>query len=452
VKKIIILIIIAVIVGGGVFVWMNGSAEEASQTDEPTVAEVERGSIKMSISTTGRVVSNLDVEIKCRAGGEVISLPFDVSDKVEARKLIVEIDPIYEQRKVDQATVSLSSSQAQKIQANLSLTIAEENLKTDQMRAEASLKSAEARYKDAVAKAERLKQLLAKKLTSQEEYDTANASAIQAASDLENAKIRIKELKIEELGLELKQQDVSLAEARVKSDQINLSDAEQRLEDTKVYAPISGVVSTRDVQIGQIISSGISNVGGGTTVMTLSDLSRIFILASVDESDIGKVRTDQAAEITVDAFPGMRFSGNVVRIATKGISSSNVVTFEVKIEVLSRNKKMLKPEMTANVEIIAEHVKNIVLVPVGAIFRGENGSIVNVLKPDGTEEERAVEKGITDGQFTEIKSGLTEGEKIIYRMGEAESKWRTQMRNSSMRRRGGMGRMFGRRRQPAKKK
>ncbi|TET32199.1 MAG: efflux RND transporter periplasmic adaptor subunit [Planctomycetota bacterium] len=451
-KKIIILIIIAVIVGGGVFVWMNGSAEEASQTDEPTVAEVERGSIKMSISTTGRVVSNLDVEIKCRAGGEVISLPFDVSDKVEARKLIVEIDPIYEQRKVDQATVSLSSSQAQKIQANLSLTIAEENLKTDQMRAEASLKSAEARYKDAVAKAERLKQLLAKKLTSQEEYDTANASAIQAASDLENAKIRIKELKIEELGLELKQQDVSLAEARVKSDQINLSDAEQRLEDTKVYAPISGVVSTRDVQIGQIISSGISNVGGGTTVMTLSDLSRIFILASVDESDIGKVRTDQAAEITVDAFPGMRFSGNVVRIATKGISSSNVVTFEVKIEVLSRNKKMLKPEMTANVEIIAEHVKNIVLVPVGAIFRGENGSIVNVLKPDGTEEERAVEKGITDGQFTEIKSGLTEGEKIIYRMGEAESKWRTQMRNSSMRRRGGMGRMFGRRRQPAKKK
>jgi hypothetical protein len=108
--------------------------------------------------------------------------------------------------------------------------------------------------------------------------------------------------------------------------------------------------------------------------------------------------------------------------------------------------------MTANVEIVAQHVKDIVLVPVGAIFSGQNGSVVTVLKPDGTEKERAVVKGITDGEFTEIKSGLSEGDKITYSMGEAESKWRTQMKNSSMRRRGGMGRMLGRRRQPPKKK
>jgi HlyD family secretion protein len=451
VKKLIILIIIAVIIVGGVLYWKFSAAEETKSEPEIITVEVERGSITLSVSTTGRVVSNLDVDIKCRAGGEVISLPNDISDHVEKGKLILEIDPIYEQRKVDQATVSLSSSEAQLTQANISLTVAEESLKTDKLRADASMKSAEARYKDSLSKAERLKQLLEKNLASQEEYDTAESSAIQAGTELENAKIRMEELKIEEMSLDLKRQDVKLAEARVKNDTINLSDAEQRLKDTKVYAPISGVISTRDVQIGQIISSAISNVGGGTTIMTLSDLSRIFILASVDESDIGKVDVGQKAEITVDAFPGMHFFGNVMRIATKGASSSNVVTFEVKIEVLSRNRKRLKPEMTANVEIIAEHMENIVIVPVEAIFRGQNGSIVTVLEPDGTEEERAVEKGITDGQFTEIKSGLAEGEKIKYSMGEAESKWRTQMRNSSMRRRGMGNMMLGRRRQPQKK-
>ncbi|MHC4660778.1 MAG: efflux RND transporter periplasmic adaptor subunit [Planctomycetota bacterium] len=450
-KKLIILIIIAVIIVGGVLYWKFSAAEETKSEPEIITVEVERGSITLSVSTTGRVVSNLDVDIKCRAGGEVISLPNDISDHVEKGKLILEIDPIYEQRKVDQATVSLSSSEAQLTQANISLTVAEESLKTDKLRADASMKSAEARYKDSLSKAERLKQLLEKNLASQEEYDTAESSAIQAGTELENAKIRMEELKIEEMSLDLKRQDVKLAEARVKNDTINLSDAEQRLKDTKVYAPISGVISTRDVQIGQIISSAISNVGGGTTIMTLSDLSRIFILASVDESDIGKVDVGQKAEITVDAFPGMHFFGNVMRIATKGASSSNVVTFEVKIEVLSRNRKRLKPEMTANVEIIAEHMENIVIVPVEAIFRGQNGSIVTVLEPDGTEEERAVEKGITDGQFTEIKSGLAEGEKIKYSMGEAESKWRTQMRNSSMRRRGMGNMMLGRRRQPQKK-
>jgi len=210
----------------------------------------------------------------------------------------------------------------------------------------------------------------------------------------------------------------------VESDKIALSNAQQRLSETKVYAPISAVVSARNVQTGQIISSGISNVGGGTTILTLSDLSRLFVLAAVDESDIGKVAADQMARITVDAFPGMMFRGKVVRIATKGVSTSNVVTFEVKIEVLGRNKNLLKPEMTANIEIVAQEEENALLVPVTAVSRKKKIQVVNVQKPDGTIEERPVTVGISDGEKIIVTSGLSEGETVVIREGEAESRWR----------------------------
>src|SRR5439155_4332181 len=113
------------------------------------------------------------------------------------------------------------------------------------------------------------------------------------------------------------------------SDKVALANARQQRDYTTVTAPMDGVVSALNVQIGVIIASGITNVAGGTTIMTLSDLSHVFVLASVDESDIGTIVVDQPAIITVDAYPGRQFKGKVVRIATKGVNVTNVVTFEV---------------------------------------------------------------------------------------------------------------------------
>jgi multidrug efflux pump subunit AcrA (membrane-fusion protein) len=411
-------------VAGAVYYWSGGEAEVEADVPETTLVEVERGPIVMSVSTTGRVVANLDVDIKCKASGEIIKLPFDVSDTVRKGELLVELDPVDEQRIVKQAQISLSATEARLAKARQSLLIAQRDLEAERKRAEAALKSAQARAGDAQAKFERTKTLLAKKLASQEEYDTAQTQAIQAASDLESARIRVEEVDTQEKSLELSRQDVTLAEAQVESDRIALSTAQQRLDDTKVYAPIDGVVSVRNVQIGQIISSGISNVGGGTTILTISDLVRLFILAAVDESDIGRIETGQVARITADAFPEMGFMGSVVRIATKGISTSNVVTFEVKIEVLGKNKHMLKPEMTANIEIVAQEEESALLVPVEAVSRKKRERIVTVQKDDGTTEERPVTCGITDGVNIAVTGGLSEGEKVVVRKGDADSRWR----------------------------
>ncbi|MCX7767289.1 MAG: HlyD family secretion protein [Candidatus Sumerlaeia bacterium] len=140
---------------------------------------------------------------------------------------------------------------------------------------------------------------------------------------------------------------------------------------------------------------------------------------------MGKVEVGQPVMITVDAYPNQQFFGKVVRIATKGVSTSNVVTFEVKIEVLGRNKHLLKPEMTANVEIIAGEREKALLVPVEAVSRKMGKMIAQVVKPDKTIEEREIKVGISDGVNQEVLSGLNLGETVLVRKGELESRWRS---------------------------
>jgi HlyD family secretion protein len=434
-KKVIVAVFLAALAAGGAWAcyrYAGGSGTSSAASakgrggPERTVVKAEKSSLRVTVSATGRVVSNLDVEIKCKASGEVISLPFDVSDRVKKGDLLVELDPADERRAVRLAQVSLAASEARLAQARANLAVAEASLDTDRRRAEAALRAAEARAERARTKASRLKKTTEERITTDEEYDAARAEADVAQADLDAARIRLEEIKIQEKAVEARRQDVRLAEAQVESDRIRLDDAEQRLRETRVVAPMDGVVSARNVQVGQIISSGVTNVGGGTTILTLSDLSRIFILGSVDESDIGKVETGQKVIVTTDAHPGVKFMGKVARVATKGTSVSNVVTFEVKIEVVGGRKELLKPEMTANLEIVAIEKDGVLTVPVGAVSRKHGRRYVEIAKDDnGVETEtREVEAGISDGTRVEVLSGLAEGERVVVKKGDSDSRWR----------------------------
>jgi len=428
-KKLIAITIVIAVIGG--YFWSRDDASEEQKKAQWNTVEVQKGDISLTVSCTGQIVSNLDVEIKSKASGEVVKLPFDVSDKVKKGDLLVELDPVDEQRKVNQAKISLASSEARLMQSKVSLETARENLATEEQSAKVALKAAQASADDAVAKAKRMQELLDKKLASQEEKDTAETSSAQAEAALENARLRVNDLKVKERDLEIQREDIKLAEAQVENDKINLSLAEQRLTDTKVFSSLDGVVSERNIQIGQIISSGISNVGGGTLLMVVSDLSHLFIEASVDESDIGKVKLGQAVTITADAFPGMSFHGEVERIATKGVNVSNVVTFEVRIEVQGENKSLLKPEMTANVEIIAAEKDDVLLVPEQAVIYKKGKAVVRVSKDDEL-EERQIKTGLSDGVMVEVTEGLTLGEVVAYREGESQSSWRNNRNGNNL--------------------
>ena len=426
-KKFVVVLLVLAAVAAAAWYWQQHRSKPAA-TESYVYAKAERGTLRLTVASTGRVVSNLDVDIKCKASGEVIAVPFDVSDPVRKDDLLVELDPVDMDRVLKQAGVALSASKARQLIARQNLEVAKLTLETDRKRADAGVKAADAVARNAHAQAERQELLVKTKSGMAADRDAAVANAAKADADVEIARIHQEEIKTEALAIELKKQELALADAAVKSDNITLSIAEDRLADTKVYAPISGVVSSRTVQVGQIISSGITTVGGGTTVLSVSDLSRIYVLASVDESDIGRVKVGQAALIDADAFPGIKFEGEVIRIATRGVNVSNVVTFEVKIEVLGDQKVLLKAEMTANIEITTMEKPDVLLVPVEAVSHAKGDATVRVAVGDNAPVARSVAAGETDGVLIEVLSGLEPGETVVYKKAAPESRWNPSVR------------------------
>ncbi len=297
------------------------------------------------------------------------------------------------------------------------------------------MKAAEIDGEDMRGKARRTRRLYEEKQESEELMESDEAVAKRAELAVDDAKNAVEALKTRPILIEMDQNQVTEAELDVETAKNALADAEQRLKDTKVVAPIDGVVTTRPAQIGTIVSSGITNFGGGTSIMTLVDLSRLFVLAPVDEADIGKVRREQKVTISCDAYPERKFEGRILRIAAKGTNVQNVVTFEVKIEVLGEGKELLKPEMSTDVEIVVADRVGVMRVPSEAVRTREKDKKRYVLVPVkgaatqaatmGTgaveggavaqkivTEERDVVTGADDGKFCEILSGLQEGEKV----------------------------------------
>ena len=422
--KILLWLVVLLVIGGGAaayFVYRHNLAL-AAEAPKVQTAKDERGMIKLSVLATGSIASNLDVDIKCKSSGEVIKLPYDISNPVKKGDLLMELDPIEQQRAKDLIDASLASVTANLNGAKATLKVAEMQLETDRGRADAAVKSAQAALSRIKQKVARLKIALDAHAATQEEYDQATTDVTTAEATLDLANVQMVDLKREESALEVKRQDIKLDEAQVRSTEMNLEIAQQHLDECKVYAPMDAVVSTRTVQIGNIIASAISNVGGGSTVMTISDLSHIFSLANVDESDIGKVRVGQNVNVTADAFPGKKFQGKVTRIATAGLNVSNVVTFQVQIEILDPKKALLKPLMTTNVEIIAAEKDDALIVVNEAVSHKKGKALVTIQKADGTTEERPVETGINDGDRSELISGVAEGDELVMRPA-GSSKW-----------------------------
>jgi HlyD family secretion protein len=183
---------------------------------------------------------------------------------------------------------------------------------------------------------------------------------------------------------------------------------------------MDGTVSALDVQIGSMVQSGTGGFSGGTTIMTLSDLSHIFVMATVDQSDIGGVQIGQPARVEVDSFPDRQFAGKVVRIATTGVNTSNVVTFEVKVEVTDKDKGLLRPQMTGTVTIIEQQRKNVLAVPTAAVSHRNGKTFVQVAG-----QQREVKLGLEGSDTVEVLSGVNEGDKIAVEKTELPTRWKS---------------------------
>ena len=160
---------------------------------------------------------------------------------------------------------------------------------------------------------------------------------------------------------------IAQAQAQVAEDQANLKQLEEQFSYTDIVSPIDGIVLSRDVQMGDAVSSILVLGSSATLVMTLGDTSEVYVKGKVDESDIGKVYLGQPARIKVESFKDKTFDGKVTKISPMGVEKDNVTTFEVRVSIQNPGGE-LKAEMTANAEIILEEHKNVLQIPEGAII------------------------------------------------------------------------------------
>ncbi|MEQ8195449.1 MAG: efflux RND transporter periplasmic adaptor subunit [Rhodospirillales bacterium] len=422
------------------------------------LAAVERGPLTSSIASTGTLNAVVTVQVGSQISGQIKELNADFNSEVTAGQVIARIDPAIFEAKVAQAkadldvaiaAVAMQKAQQQRAQADMAKARAAlAVIKAQTTRFQSNMRFAK-RDRD------RRKELFKRGVTSQGDldkvqsvYDAAVAEhqASKAQEEAEKAAIAASEAQV--VAAQAQSQN---AEAAVRQREAALKQAMVDLDHTFIRAPVTGVVVSRNVDIGQTVAASLQ---APILFLIAQDLSKIQVDASVDEADVGKVKVGQPAGFTVDAFPSEEFEGKVAQIRKAPQVVQNVVTYVVVVSVDNPNEKLL-PGMTANLKIITAKKEDVLKVPNAALrfrmpkdlqekfktaaakapgdkidgteprrknktgrARGGKDSGTRarlwVMGPDGKPTSVPVRIGISDSEFTEVRARRLEaGQQII---------------------------------------
>ena len=403
----------------------GGSAGKPGEADETVrrIAIIQSGDFLVDIAATGIVIPDQEVEISSKASGEILEMPFEASDTVQQGDLLVRLDPEDEKREVRKKENTLRRAEAGLGKAEAQLTLARSNHKKALADAKNALGYSETRLEEIEARHGRQQRLHAEGLISDQEIEISRTQLSEARNLISLSKTTLEDAKIQEYQIRVKEHDFELAGVEVADARITLEEAQERLDDTEVKAPIDGVITIRRVEPGMVISSAMANVGGGTALLLLSDLSSLFVRAAVDEADIGGIQLEQIADIRADAYPGRSFEGRVSHIAPLGTAVSSIVSFDVEIEVLGEGIDWLRPGMTADVEIVTGRSEDTLWVQSEAVREDDEGSYVEVKVEESDPKIVRVEVGLSDGLRTEISGELESGEELLLPTLKAMSPW-----------------------------
>jgi HlyD family secretion protein len=390
-KRIIIIGVVAAAVllcVGAVYAFTRGG----TKIDPSKLGKVERGDLAKSVVATGKVTPITKVEVKSKASGIVKKLLVEYGDRVKKGQLLAQLDKVEIEAQVAQSRAALDA-------------------------ADANLKSSEADFERAKVDAEGPDVPLLKRA-----YDRAVGMAkdgVVSASALDDAErnydMALNKQNVAKAQVTVLKAKTAQSKAQVAQDQANLKQLEEQLSYTDIVSPIDGIVLSRDVEMGDAVSSILVLGSSATLVMTLGDTSEVYVKGKVDESDIGKVYLGQPARIKVESFKDKTFTGKVTKISPMGVEKDNVTTFEVRVSIQNPGGE-LKAEMTANAEIILDEHKNVLQIPEGAIlYDKDKKASVEIPDPGAKDGKKkiAVNIGISNGAKTEVLSGLKEGDEVV---------------------------------------
>jgi HlyD family secretion protein len=379
-----------VVIAGGAFAVHTLTA--SPPLDPSQIGTVETGDIARSVVATGKVWPITQVEVKSKASGIVTKLDTDINQPVHVGQVLAQLD---QQEILDQ----VAAAKAQLAAAESNARSAAAAVAFDKVAAQApDLPDYERAY-------QRAAQMEKDGVLSKQNMDQAEQQYRAAANTRDRA--------VAQIAVDNAREHQALAQ--VEQAQASLKQLEEQLSYTTVTSPIDGVVLSRDVQVGDAVSSILVLGSTATLVMTLGDTHQVYVKGKVDESDISKVYLGQAARIKVQSFPGRTFAGTVTKIAPLGVEKDNVTTFEVQISIDNAGGE-LKANMTANAEIVLEEHKNVLTVPEQAVIYDKDRN-ASVWVPDahGKDGHRvvSVKVGLSNGSRIEVLSGLHAGDKVV---------------------------------------
>lgn len=383
---------LAVLLLGGAFFGVKAAFKPDNEIDPSKIAAVEKGDIARSVVATGKIEPLAKVEVKSKASGIVKQIFVHYSDWVKRGQVLVELDKEDLEARVREAKAALLAAEASQEAA---LATYERNKVEAEGPDVPFLKSD-------VERAQSLKRqgLIAQAVLEESE------KAYQLALNKQMTALR---------NVAVSRADIARAKAQVAQAQAALDRAEEDLRNSTIVSPMDGIVLSRDVEVGDAVSSILVLGSEATKIMILGDVSDVYVLGKVDEADIGKVYLDQPARIVVESFKDKKFDGKVTKISPLGVEKDNVTTFEVRVSIHNPGGE-LKANMSANAEIILEEKKGVLLIPEAAvIYDRQRAASLEVPDPASETGRRKVpvKLGISNGVKTELTAGLKEGVKVI---------------------------------------
>ena len=347
-KRLIWLGVVVVLVGGAGY-GVRAALKPDNKIDPSKIAAVERGAIARSVVATGKIEPRSTVEVKSKASGIVKKLYVDYSAYVHQGQLLAELDKELLEAAVREAKANLQAAQAAEESAMASL----ERNKVDAEGPDLPfLNSAMGRAR----------QLFKDGAAGQEQCRGRREGVSDGAQQAGRRRSATSPSR---------RAEIAKAKAQVAQASAALERAEEDLRNSTIVSPIDGLVLSRDVEVGNAVSSILVLGSQATLLFTLGDVSDVFVRGKVDQADIGKVYLGQPTRITVESFRDRKFEGKVYQISPLGVEKENVTTFEVKVSIANPGRE-LKANMSANAEIILEEKPNVLLVPEAAIIYGKD--------------------------------------------------------------------------------
>lgn len=371
--------------------WHGSSATRIDYTIQPAA----RADLTMQVSATGTLQPLTQVDISSELSGIVRSVAVNENQQVKKGDVLAALDTSKLEVQIERAQASAKAAEAAVENARVTLSESEKALV-------------------------RAQELTRRGMATQQSLEAATATRDRAKAALDSSEASL-----------------AIAQADLKAQQTDLAKS-------TIYAPIDGIVLTRSVDPGQTVASSLQ---APVLFVLAADLKRMELQASIDEADIGTVRQGQTARFTVDAFPERPFDAQIREISYASVTTDGVVTYKALLDV-DNDELLLRPGMTATVSVVTRQAKDVLTVPAAAfryrpapearnqgfsflsMFTGRRGRpagnrqrqqaqppadgsrTLYVLK-DGAPQPVSVRIGSTDGDLTEITSGLSEGDLVI---------------------------------------